>query len=195
MTRIVLASSSPRRAELLRAAGIPFDAIAVDVDETRLRAEDPRAYVQRLARAKAAAAAAHPGDRIIVGADTTVILGNDVFGKPADDRDAARMLERLSGQCHEVLTGLALRRGSVELVTIESTKVWFAPLDATEIQWYVGTREPHDKAGAYAVQGLGSRFIVRVDGSYTNVVGLPVATVYRLLNELERRSAESASSG
>jgi nucleoside triphosphate pyrophosphatase len=181
---LILASASPRRAELLAAAGILFRPCPVDVDERPLDGEAPRDYVLRVARDKARACASAP-DAVVLAADTAVVVAGEILGKPADADDAARMLRLLSGRVHLVLTGVALRRGDREVGAVEATAVTFDLLTEEEIAWYTSTAEPSDKAGAYAVQGLASRFIARVDGSYTNVVGLPVATVCRLLRLLE----------
>jgi septum formation protein len=182
--RLLLASSSPRRRELLAAAGWAFDVEAVDVDERQLPDEAPDAYVERVARAKAIAGAArHPG-RPVVGADTTVVIDGVALGKPADAEDAARMLARLSGRSHQVLTGVAVARGELVLSTVERTTVWFVPMSRDEIRRYVETGEPMDKAGAYAIQGFASRFITRIEGSYANVVGLPVTTLATLLGQV-----------
>jgi septum formation protein len=181
---LILASASPRRAGLLRAAGFSFDVFPVNVDETFQGGETAQQAVARLAQAKATnAAAAHP-DAIVLGADTTVVIDQTPLGKPLDDGDARRMLRRLSGRSHEVLTGVCVCRGEGRLVHVEQTCVRMAVLTDPEIDWYVSTHEPHDKAGAYAVQGLASRFIERIEGSYSNVVGLPIAAVYRLLHSL-----------
>jgi septum formation protein len=179
---LVLASRSPRRAELLRAAGIEFIVRAADVDETAHPGELPRDYVLRVAEEKARRIDRDsvPGS-IVLAADTTVVLGNEIMGKPNDTADAARMLRALSGQRHQVITGICLVRGTTMIRDIASTDVWFAPLSNDEIAGYVASGEPMDKAGAYGIQGLASRFIERIDGSYTNVVGLPVALVYRWL--------------
>jgi len=180
--RFVLASASPRRRELLLAAGLAFEVDPAHVDETRRRDEPAADYACRLAREKARVVAArHPG-RVAVGADTVVVAGTDVLGKPADAADAERMLRLLSATTHEVLTAVAVASsdGRVE-ADVERTTVWFSPLSDEDIGWYVGTGEPLDKAGAYAIQGLASRFIPRIEGSYTNVVGLPVTLVVRLL--------------
>jgi nucleoside triphosphate pyrophosphatase len=192
--RLILASASPRRAELLTAAGFGFEVRVANVDETPRTGESPREYVLRVAREKAIAArgaaaqgpaeAGHHDDPVILAADTTVVVDGEILGKPVDDGDARRMLRRLSGRAHEVLTGVSLRSGTDERSAVESTAVWFKPLTDQEIAWYVGSGEGRDKAGAYAIQGLGSRFIPRIDGSYSNVVGLPVATVQRLLTEI-----------
>ncbi len=151
--RLILASSSPRRADLLRAAGFQFDVAPADVDERVHPGEGPDQYVARLAQAKADACGA--ADAVVLGADTTVVLRGAILGKPADEADARRMLERLSGQRHQVLTGLCLRQGSRRLVHVEPSQVRFSDMSAAEIDWYVGSGEPMGKAGAYAVQGLG----------------------------------------
>ena len=186
--RILLASASPRRAELLTAAGLAFDVLAADVDETRLAGEAPDAYCLRLARAKAEAVAPAAQGRVVVAADTIVVVGKDVFGKPMDAPDARRMLGLLSGRRHEVLTAVAvLAPGGAVATALERTAVECPALTAGEIAWYVASGEPMDKAGAYAIQGLASRFVARIEGSYSNVVGLPVATVYRLLRDIDPR--------
>jgi septum formation protein len=179
--RIVLASASPRRRELLAAAGIACDVDPVDVDEQRRQGERPADYVERVARLKARAAAARHPERLVLAADTAVVVGTHVLGKPADDRDAARMLELLSGRAHEVLTAVVLAGIGRETAAVETTTVWIDVLSADDITWYVATGEPRDKAGAYAIQGGASRFIPRIEGSYSNVVGLPVARVHRML--------------
>ena len=197
--RMVLASASPRRAELLRAAGFDVEIVAVDVDEAVRPRETPSAYVRRLAAAKSARAYAIFADLrvrrtadlkvrattdMILGADTTVVVDDEILGKPRDDAEAAAMLRRLSGRSHEVLTGVSLRRGGVEIGRVESTAVYFARLSDADIAWYVASGEGRDKAGAYAIQGLASRFIPRIEGSYSNVVGLPVACVHELVLEI-----------
>jgi septum formation protein len=188
--RFILASASPRRAELLRGAGFEFDIVATDVDESVRAGESPRQYVRRLAAEKSAAALRtlnpEPGTRnpIVLGADTTVVVGDEILGKPIDDEDAAAMMRKLSGRTHEVLTGISLRRGAYEVGRVEATAVTFAPLSEADVAWYVASGEGRDKAGAYAIQGLASRFIPRIDGSYSNVVGLPVAAVFELLTEI-----------
>lgn len=190
---LVLASASPRRADLLRAAGFTFDVRPVDVDESRLPDEAPDTYVLRVARDKARAALArHPGD-IVLAADTTVALGDPatagveprvILAKPADAADAARMLRELSGRAHEVLTGVVITTTEREIQFVDSTRVWFDVLSDEDIDWYVSSGEPMDKAGGYAIQGLASRFIPRIAGSYANVVGLPVARVSAALRVL-----------
>jgi septum formation protein len=181
MPTLVLASSSPRRAELLRAAGVPFVVRHAPVDESRRAGEAPGDYVRRLAREKASAVAAGPGE-IVLGADTEVVVGDTCLGKPADRAEAAAMLRRLAGRSHEVLTGVALLdAGAVVAAGLAATRVTFAAMSEAEIAWYAATPEPHDKAGGYAIQGLASRYVTAIDGSYSNVVGLPVELVYRLL--------------
>jgi septum formation protein len=182
--RLVLASSSPRRATLLRDAGFAFDVAPVDLDERRHPGETPEAYVQRLAQAKTAAAASNAPEAVVLGADTTVVVRGEVLGKPLDGADARRMLHLLSGRTHDVLTGICVRLGERSLAHVELSRVRMGTLNAVEIDWYVGTGEPFDKAGGYAVQGLASRFIEGIDGSYSNVVGLPIASVYHLLKQL-----------
>lgn len=177
----MLASASPRRAELLERAGIAFDVDPADVDEREHPGEDARAYVTRIARDKAATVAArHPG-RVVLAADTTVVLEGAILAKPIDRADAARMVRALAGRDHEVLTAVAIAREGDTRVRVESTRVTVAPMTEDEIAWYVASGEADDKAGAYGIQGLFSRFIPRIDGSYTNVVGLPVELVSRML--------------
>ncbi len=182
--RLILASASPRRAELLQAAGFGFEVIAAAVDETMDAEEWPEGYVRRVAQAKAEAVSPQAGDRPILAADTIVIVDGAVLGKPVDEDDAKRMLRLLSGREHTVMTGVYLASPASEhvrrQVQVERTVVECAPLSEEEIAWYVTSGEPMDKAGAYAVQGLASRFITRIAGSYSNVVGLPIAVVYRL---------------
>ena len=195
--RLVLASASPRRAELLQAAGYSFHVVAPDVDETR-RANEPAAeYVRRLAVEKGIAASAsnartgHNDDgAVFLAADTVVVVDGDILGKPRDDRDATGMLTRLSGRWHEVVTGVSVRSGAHETGAVALTRVEFAQLSASEIEWYVTSGEGCDKAGAYAIQGLASRFIPRIEGSYANVVGLPTALVRELLKSFETRYSD-----
>ena len=188
--KLVLASRSPRRAELLRAAGIDFTIRVADIDETPYPGELPADYVLRLAEEKARAVAA-AADEIILAADTTVVLGDEILGKPEDALDAARMLRALSGQRHDVITGICLKGSGKIVRDLATTAVWFAPLSQIEIDDYVGSREPMDKAGGYAIQGAASRFVERIDGSYSNVVGLPVALTYRHLRALTFTSTQS----
>jgi septum formation protein len=191
LKQIVLASGSPRRAEILRKVGWSFEALPVDLDETPVPGEDPVAYVERLAREKAEAAASRVPDRVVLGCDTTVVIDDQKLGKPLDNDDARRMIRMLSGRWHEVLTGVALispgiRAGdpAIRRVTHESTRVRFAELSDDEIDWYVATGEPMDKAGAYAIQGCAAFFIEAIEGDYFNIVGLPVRLVYKLMKEI-----------
>jgi septum formation protein len=179
--RLILASASPRRADLLRDAGYVFEVEPADVDESELAGEPPAAYVVRVAAMKARAIAARHPDQLILAADTTVVVDGAILAKPADDADAARMLGLLSGRTHEVLTGVVLVWAGRESSAVVGTRVRFRPLTSAEIDWYVASGEPHDKAGAYGVQGLAARFVESVDGSYSNVVGLPVGEVRALL--------------
>jgi len=179
---LILASSSPRRAELLRAAGIDFTVRAADVDETIRPNEPPYDYVERLSREKARAVA--QGDELALGADTTVVINGEIIGKPADAEEAGQMLRALSGQWHEVLTGVTMARADRVISAVSSTRVKFAELSDAEIKWYVSTGEPMDKAGAYAIQGHASLFVERIEGSYSNVVGLPVQLTYQLARQM-----------
>ena len=182
---LVLASSSPRRAEILRAVGWPFEVMAANVDETARPGEEVSEYVERLACEKAEAVAEGRASGLVLGADTVVAVGGQVLGKPADAEDARRMLNLLGGRWHDVLTGVALVRAETGevLVAHELTRVRFAPLTDEEIDWYVATGETADKAGAYAVQGRAALFIEEIEGDYWNVVGLPVRLVYKLAGE------------
>jgi len=184
--RIILASSSPRRAEILRQAGIPFEVLATNSDESRRENESPVELVLRLAKAKANAAASRTsGPAIVLGADTEVVVDGQVLGKPASADDARAMLQQLSGRAHDVITGLALIRmpGNALRVEHETTRVTFAVMSDEEIADYIATGEPFDKAGAYAIQGIGGRYVARIEGCYFNVMGLPLARLYRMLRE------------
>jgi septum formation protein len=184
--RLLLASASPRRADLLRAAGFDFDTLAVDIDEGVRAGETPDEYVRRLASEKSSAGiAAARGDIVVLGADTVVVVDGAILGKPRDEDDARRMIGLLSGRRHDVLTGLSLRRGGRELARVVTTAVFFARMSTAEVAWYVQSGEGRDKAGANAIQGMASRFVERIEGSYSNVVGLPVAVVHALLDELD----------
>jgi septum formation protein len=164
----------------LRAAGIEFDVVVANLDESVLDGETAPQHVRRLAETKARAVAERAGTHPVLAADTVVVVDGTILGKPADERDAKRMLRLLSGRNHEVVTGVyLLHRTGVESI-VEVSTVVFAPLTDAEIDWYVVSGEPFDKAGAYAIQGLASRFVTRIEGSYSNVVGLPVAQVYGL---------------
>ena len=184
---LILASASPRRAELLTSAGYHFVVEPADVDESLLPGEPAEAYALRVARAKTnAIAARHPHDRVVLGADTVVVAGSEILGKPVDAADAARMLTRLSGTVHEVLTAVVVRSPDAELAEVVRTRVHFIDLSAEDIAWYVGTGEPDGKAGAYGIQGRAARFVDWIEGSWSNVVGLPLATVARMLAEARR---------
>jgi septum formation protein len=175
---LVLASQSPRRAGLLRTTGFSFTVRARPIEEVRHDGESPIDYVRRLAREKAEAAWERDGE-IVLGADTIVVVGSQVLEKPSDLNDARSMLAALSGRTHTVITGIGLRHAKGAIVDAESTLVHFVPLTDEEIDAYVATGEPMDKAGAYAIQGLASKFVDRIEGCYFNVMGLPLARVYR----------------
>jgi septum formation protein len=198
--RLVLASASPRRAELLASIGVRFDTRPPHVDESALPDEPAHDYAVRVARAKATAAFTRGA--VVIGADTTVVVDDDILGKPADERDARTMLARLAGRAHEVMTGVVVaadaspgaidvllggRKGPWLVETVTTTTVWMADLTPAEIDWYVATGEPLDKAGAYGIQGIGGMFVQYLHGSYQNVVGLPLADVDDLLAELGHR--------
>ena len=213
--RLILASASPRRAELLRWAGYTFDVVVASVDESIRPGESPSAYVRRLAADKSAVVlgvappfqgrdrgaeppppgyggppthreggSPAPHQPVVLGADTTVVVDGEILGKPRDDEEAADMLRRLSGKAHQVLTGVSLRQGAHEVGRVEVTSVVFRALTEDDVAWYVASGEGRDKAGGYAIQGLASRFIPSISGSYSNVVGLPVACVAELLRSL-----------
>jgi len=177
---VVLASASPRRAELLRAAGVEFIIRPAQVDESVQDGEAARDYVLRLAIEKAQAVPRVNTD-VVLAADTTVVLDDEVLGKPADEADAVRMLRRLAGRSHEVLTGVCVAVHDGLDARVATTAVQFATMSDDEIAWYVASGEPMDKAGAYGIQGRASRFVTGIRGSYSNVVGLPVALVYEML--------------
>ena len=177
---LVLASASPRRSEMLTRLGLEFRLAPAEVDESLLPDEDPVDAARRLAQAKARAVEPKAGEAVLA-ADTLVVLGHEIMGKPADTEEAAAMLGRLSGAEHQVLTGFCLRYNQSEYLGLGRTTVRFRPLSPEEIAAYVATGEPMDKAGAYAVQGRGAALVSQVRGSYTNVVGLPLAAVVELL--------------
>lgn len=183
---LVLASASPRRAELLTLAGFAFTIEPADVDESVLAGERPADYVLRVARAKAHAVAAKPrtSQAAVLAADTTVVVKGAILAKPENREDAVRMLQSLAGVVHEVLTGVVVVAGDRELAEVVMTRVRFVPLSPEEIAWYVETGEPEGKAGAYGIQGRAARFVDRIEGSWSNVVGLPVATVDQMLKKL-----------
>jgi septum formation protein len=181
---ILLGSASPRRRDLLAQMGLEFAVVSPDVDETPIGREDPVAYVRRLAIAKSSAITPPDDDTLVITADTTVDLGGDILGKPIDAADAVAMLRRLSARTHRVHTGVAVRRGDRLVTDVVTSLVTFVPLTSATIEWYVGTGEPLDKAGAYAIQGAGAVLVQRVRGSVSNVVGLPLHAVVRLAGEL-----------
>jgi septum formation protein len=232
--RLILASASPRRADLLRSAGYTFDVIVADIDESIRDGDSPSTYVRRLAAEKSAAALSsvalsslvsgsggtsvvsgvsrtnggppegghdrhgghdRNGDPIILGADTAVVVDGEILGKPRDDAEAREMLRRLSDRTHQVMTGISLRQGAYEVGRVESTAVTFRSLTDEDISWYVESGEGRDKAGGYAIQGLASRFIPSIAGSYSNVVGLPVECVDQLLRSLLASGREARYSG
>jgi septum formation protein len=186
--KLVLSSASPRRAEILRNAGIPFKTQITLLDESILPGEMPGDYVRRLALEKARAAASARRDSsgdLFIGADTSVVTGNEILGKPESDEDARRMLRLLSGTAHEVHTGLALLcpASGTEQVVEEITRVFFASISEDEIAAYIATGEPFDKAGGYGIQGVAGRYVTRIEGCYFNVMGLPLARLCSLLKE------------
>ncbi|AJE04076.1 Maf family nucleotide pyrophosphatase [Geobacter pickeringii] len=184
--RIVLASASPRRLELLASAGVEFDVFASDIPEEAMAGESPEDFSLRLARDKAVAAAARTEGRWFIGADTIVVCDGEIMGKPADEADAVRMLRKLSGVAHAVITAYAIYDKARDglLCKAVATKVFFKPLRDEEIAAYVATGCPMDKAGAYAIQGGAAHMVARIDGSYTNVVGLPLCEVVEDLRKL-----------
>ena len=179
--KLVLASGSPRRAEILERAGWPHEVIVAGIDETLLPGEEAAAYVQRLARSKAEKVASGLDHGLVLGADTTVVVADQILGQPVDAADARRMLELLNAKWHEVLTGVALVRvGGETRVAYETTRVRFAEMSDDEIDWYISTGEPFGKAGAYGIQGKASLFIEEIEGDYFNIMGLPIRLVYEL---------------
>ena len=183
--KLVLASGSPRRAEILERAGWPHEIIVPGIDETVLPNEDAAAYVQRLARSKAEAVASRLETGLVLGADTTVVVADQILGQPLDDADARRMLRLLNAKWHDVLTGVAVVHvGGETRVGYQRTRVRFAEMSETEIDWYIATREPFGKAGAYGIQGKAALFIEEIEGDYFNIMGLPIRLVYELAADL-----------
>jgi septum formation protein len=182
---LVLASASPRRAELLRNAGISFIIEPAHIPEQPMPNEPPLEYAKRLARDKARAIFDRHPDNVVLGADTIVVVDEHLLEKPRDKPDAARMLRLLSGRAHQVITGVCVVAPAFERTDAEVTEVQFSALSETEIAGYIATGEPMDKAGAYAIQGIASRWVERIDGCYFNVVGLPVPRVYRMMHAVE----------
>ena len=206
LPKLILASGSPRRAEILNFVGWEFEKLVADIDETEFLNENPADYVQRLAREKAETVAAHYENALVLGADTTVVIDGKIIGKPKDLPDARNMLKMLSGHWHEVLTGVALikkvsgfkfqvssqeqtstNNEQKSIIGLQTTRVKFAELSDAEIEFLVEKGEPLDKAGAYAVQAQAALFIEEIKGDYWNVVGLPINLVYRLVQTLEQR--------
>ena len=189
--RLILASASPRRRELLTQAGFVFDIEAAEIDETPHAGEAPAAYVRRLAEEKAQAVlakhATFHGKLVVLGADTTVVCDREILAKPEDAEDAKRMLRKLSGRTHEVLTGIAAATRDGVVSEVETTNVVFSEIAAAELERYCATHEPLDKAGAYGIQGYAARWIPRIEGDYFNVMGLPIARVVRLMKESASR--------
>lgn len=186
-TRLVLASASPRRRDLLRSIGLEFDVRSSRIDESVRPVEGPIEYVRRLSIEKAEAVAAERDD-IVIAADTTVEIAGQILAKPVDDDDARRMLGLLAGATHRVHTGVSVRHGRNLLTQVVTTAVTFVQLGPAEIEWYVGTGEPFGKAGGYAIQGAGGALVARVDGSVSNVIGLPLAETIGLLRAQCERS-------
>ena len=192
--KVILASASPRRAEILTVAGIPFVVRASKIDESRLPGESPENMVERLARAKAEDVAREllpAGPTIILGADTVVVVNGEILGKPGNAATAREMLLKLRGREHRVITGFALLRVQHKQIHVghETTRVWFSEITDAEIDSYVATGEPFDKAGAYAIQGIAGRYIPRIEGCYFNVVGLPMARVWEAMKDLGWRTS------
>ncbi len=190
MMGLILASASPRRQELLRNAGIPFTVQAADIHEIPIAGESARDCAERLAAEKARAVFQRSPDHYVLGADTIVVIDGEILGKPRNDEDAERMLRLLSGRIHQVITGVCLLgprtensklTPAFEDVRSEQTVVFMSNVTGEDIQKYIATREPEDKAGAYAIQGMASRWIYRIEGDYSNVVGLPVSLAHRML--------------
>ena len=180
---LILASSSPRRHELLRAARIPFTARTADIDEDLLPGEAPRAYTERLAFEKAAVIHKTAPAAFVLGADTTVVIDEHILAKPLDAPDARRMLQLLSNRQHQVLTSVCLLGPNTRDIRTDTTQVYFSEVTSSEIDWYISTGEPMDKAGAYGIQGIASRWIPRIEGCYFNVMGLPLSLVWRMLRD------------
>lgn len=182
---LILASASPRRSELLRNAGISFAVDPAHVAEEPLPDEQPLEYAKRLARDKARTVSERHPDNVVLGADTVVVVDEHLLEKPADAKEAGRMLRLLSGRTHQVITGVCLVAAGYEQTEAEITEVRFSPLTESDIGGYIETGESMDKAGSYAIQGIASRWVERIDGCYFNVVGLPVPRVYRMLRAVE----------
>jgi septum formation protein len=191
---LVLASASPRRRELLTQAGLTFSVDPAHIDESRHPNEPATTYVQRLALEKAQATHARHPNATILGADTTVVLDNEIMNKPASPADAERMLRALAGRTHQVYTGIAVVSATTQRVHIETTDVTFSEINEEDLAHYIASGDPLDKAGAYGIQGFAARWIPRIEGDYSNVVGLPIAATIRLLNEVKSAPKASAAS-
>jgi septum formation protein len=189
LPKLILASGSPRRSEILNSVGWEFTKDVPDIDESEIAGETPEDYVRRLAKAKAEIIAARHNGEIVLGADTTVVINDQIIGKPVDVADARRMLEMLSGHWHEVLTGVAVVQNGNTNVGLQRTRVKFAKMTDTELDFLVEKGDPLDKAGAYAVQAQAALFIEGIEGDYWNVVGLPVSLVYALVSEITIRNS------
>ena len=187
--RVILASQSPRRRELLSLVGIAHAVQPADIDESYLAGERPRDHAERLARGKAEVIAAREPDAVVIGSDTIVVVDGDVLGKPADANDAVRMLARLAGRSHTVVTAVAVAWRGETRSAVEEVGVTFHPLSRREIDAYIATGEPMDKAGAYGIQGYGATIVARVDGDYFAVMGLPLQRLVRVLDALGIRYA------
>lgn len=184
LPKLVLASGSPRRSEIMNSVGWEFTKAVPDIDESEREGEKPEAYVRRLAREKAEAVAASHPDEIVLAADTTVVIRDQIIGKPTDIADARRMLEMLSGNWHEVLTGIAVMKNGNAEVGLQRTRVKFAEMTDAEIRFLADEGDPLDKAGAYAVQAQAALFIEGIEGDYWNVVGLPISLVYGMVGRV-----------
>lgn len=182
--RVILASQSPRRRELLRLIGIAHEVAPADLDESALPEEAPAAHAERLAREKALTIARRSPDAVTIGADTIVVIDGQILGKPRDREDARRMLALLSGRTHTVYTAVAVARGEELVSSVEDVAVTFRPLDAQDIRAYIDTGEPLDKAGAYGIQGFGATIVERIDGDYFAVMGLAIVRLVRLLERV-----------
>ena len=187
--RVILASQSPRRRELLNLVGIAHEVQPADIDESYLAGERPREHAERLARGKTAVIAGREPDALVIGSDTIVVVDGDVLGKPADERDAVRMLERLAGRSHVVVTAVAVAWRGETRSAVEEVGVTFHPMNRAEIDAYIATGEPMDKAGAYGIQGYGATIVSRVDGDYFAVMGLPLQRLTRVLASIGIRYA------
>ena len=182
--RVILASQSPRRRQLLDLIGIVHEVQPADIDESYLAGERPREHAERLARGKTAVIAAREPDALVIGSDTIVVVDGDVLGKPSDELDAVRMLARLAGRSHVVITAVAVSWRGQTRSAVEEVGVTFHPMSRTEIDAYIATGEPMDKAGAYGIQGYGATIVSRVDGDYFAVMGLPLQRLTRVLGSL-----------